>query len=145
MTFWQLLKLRFCKILSSTRAEYRTDKTDDNEYAKFNLAYYLFLAQKNNDKISEILGDLENNGKEEDLKYEVKYLHGLHLLKSDPNSEEGKNLIKEAAENKCVKAQIYFIEHKLEENKEKISAFIGSDFAHLTNTTDKNTIDKEYV
>lgn len=33
MTFWQFLKLRFCKIMSSTRAEYKTDKIDDgNEY-----------------------------------------------------------------------------------------------------------------
>ena len=32
MTFWQFLKSRFCKILSSTRAEYGLDKTDDNEY-----------------------------------------------------------------------------------------------------------------
>ena len=34
------------------------------------------------------------------------------------------------------------------ENKtmeEKLSDFIGSDFAHLTTTEDKNTINKEYV
>lgn len=29
--------------------------------------------------------------------------------------------------------------------KEKISAFIGSDFAHLTNADDMNTINTEYV
>ena len=29
--------------------------------------------------------------------------------------------------------------------KEKISAFIGSDFAHLTNVDDKNTMNAEYV
>lgn len=29
--------------------------------------------------------------------------------------------------------------------KEKLSDFIGSDFAHLTTTEDKNTINKEYV
>lgn len=29
--------------------------------------------------------------------------------------------------------------------KEKISAFIGSDFAHLTNADDINTLNKEYV
>ena len=29
--------------------------------------------------------------------------------------------------------------------KEKISAFIGSDFAHLTNTDDKNTMNAEYI
>ena len=29
--------------------------------------------------------------------------------------------------------------------KEKISAFIGSDFAHLTKTQDKNTMNAEYV
>ena len=29
--------------------------------------------------------------------------------------------------------------------KEKLSDFIGSDFAHLTNTEDKNTIQAEYV
>lgn len=29
--------------------------------------------------------------------------------------------------------------------KEKLSEFIGGDFAHLTTTEDKNTINKEYV
>ena len=29
--------------------------------------------------------------------------------------------------------------------KEKLSEFIGSDFAHLTNNEDKNTIQAEYV
>ena len=29
--------------------------------------------------------------------------------------------------------------------KEKISAFIGSDFAHLTKTQDKNTMNAEYI
>lgn len=32
MTFWRFLKSRFCKILSNTRAEYKTDKIDGNEY-----------------------------------------------------------------------------------------------------------------
>ena len=82
MTFWQFLKSRFCKILSSTRAEYRTDKIDGNEYVI--------------------------NG--------VRYVVTSFFSKT---------------ENKTM--------------KEKISAFIVSDFAHLTNTTDKNTIDKEYV
>ncbi|MBR4049897.1 MAG: hypothetical protein IKK09_05315 [Clostridia bacterium] len=34
-------------------------------------------------------------------------------------------------------------EHKT--MKEKLSEFIGSDFAHLTTTEDKNTIQAEYV
>ena len=29
--------------------------------------------------------------------------------------------------------------------KEKISAFIGSDFAHLTNADDRNTMNAEYI
>lgn len=33
MTFWQFLKIRFYKIMRSTRAEYRLGKIDDdNEY-----------------------------------------------------------------------------------------------------------------
>ena len=82
MAFWQFLKSRFCKILSSTRAEYRTDKTDDNEYVI--------------------------NG--------VRYVVTSFFSKT---------------ENKTV--------------KEKISAFIGSDFAHLTTDNDINTINTECV
>ena len=83
MSFWQFLKLRFLKILSRTRAEYRLGKIEgDNEYV----------------------------------------INGVRYVVTACFSQ---------TENKTM--------------KEKISAFIGSDFAHLTNTTDKNTIDKEYV
>ena len=38
-----------------------------------------------------------------------------------------------------------FSETESKTMKEKLSDFIGSDFAHLTTTEDKNTINKEYV
>ena len=87
MTFWQFLKLRFLKILSSTRAEC-------------------------------VFGNMED----EDADDSVYIINGVRYVVTACFSK---------TENKTM--------------KEKISAFIGSDFAHLTNITDKNTIDKEYV
>lgn len=39
----------------------------------------------------------------------------------------------------------YFSKSENKTMKEKISAFIGSDFAHLTNADDINTLNTEYV
>ena len=62
MAFWRFLKSRFCKILSSTRAEYRTDKTDDNEYVINGVRYVVstqYSATKNmtlKDRIKKYIG-----------------------------------------------------------------------------------------